>query len=105
MPIVRTFVPLKNNGMKDGDLGRDKIDFGNGKISKVFLALFFPTLVGMIFNSALTIIDGVFVGQGVNADGIASVNIVAPLFMVATGIGLMFGIGSSVIASITPVRG
>ncbi len=100
MPIIRTFVPLKNNGMKDGDLGRDKIDFGNGKISKVFLALFFPTLVGMIFNSALTIIDGVFVGQGVNADGIASVNIVAPLFMVATGIGLMFGIGSSVIASI-----
>lgn len=30
----------------------------------------------------------------------AAVNIVAPIFMVATGIGLMFGIGASVIASI-----
>ena len=33
-------------------------------------------------------------------NGIAAVNIIAPLFMVVTGIGLMFGIGSSVIASI-----
>ncbi|MDE5639832.1 MAG: polysaccharide biosynthesis C-terminal domain-containing protein, partial [Odoribacter sp.] len=31
---------------------------------------------------------------------IAAVNIVAPLFMIATGIGLMFGIGASVVASI-----
>lgn len=58
----------------------------------------------MIFNSALTIIDGVFVGQGVGADGIAAVNIVAPIFMMSTGIGLLFGIGSSVVASIHLAR-
>jgi len=82
------------------NLDRDKIDFGNGKIGPLFRALFFPTLIGMIFNSALTLIDGIFVGQGVGAEGIAAVNIVAPIFMIATGIGLMFGIGSSVVASI-----
>lgn len=85
---------------KDRNLTRDKIDFGDGKIGPLFRALFFPTLVGMIFNSALTLIDGIFVGQGVGANGIAAVNIVAPIFMVSTGLGLMFGIGSSVIASI-----
>ena len=66
----------------------------------MFRSLFFPTLVGMIFNSALTVIDGIFVGRGVGIEGIAAVNIVAPVFMVITGIGLMFVIGASVIASI-----
>lgn len=85
---------------KDRHLDRDKLDFGNERIPKLFRQLFFPTLVGMVFNALLTIIDGVFVGQGVGANGIAAVNIVAPLFMVVTGLGLMFGIGASVIASI-----
>ncbi|WP_270568766.1 MATE family efflux transporter [Coprobacter secundus] len=86
--------------MENRNLDRDKLDFAKGEIGPLFRALFFPTLVGMIFNSALTLIDGIFVGQGVGAEGIAAVNIVAPIFMVATGIGLMFGIGSSVVASI-----
>lgn len=81
-------------------MNQDKIDFGKDKIGPLFRAIFIPTLVGMIFNTALTIIDGIFVGQGVGADGIAAVNIVAPIFMVCTGIGLMLGIGSSVLASI-----
>lgn len=82
------------------DKNRDSIDFGKDGIWRLFRTIFFPTLVGMIFNSALTIIDGIFVGQGVGADGIAAVNIVAPIFMVSTGIGLLFGIGASVVASI-----
>ena len=82
------------------NLQRDKLNFGNGKIGVLFRAMFFPTLIAMIFNSALTVIDGIFVGHGAGADGIAAVNIVAPIFMFATGIGLMFGIGSSVVASI-----
>lgn len=86
--------------MKDRRLDRDRLDFGGGKIGALFRALFFPTLVGMIFNSALTLIDGIFVGHGVGPDGIAAVNIVAPVFMVVTGIGLMFGIGASVVAGI-----
>ena len=82
------------------NLDRDKLDFGNGKIGRLFRAIFFPTLIGMIFNSVLTLIDGMFVGHGAGANGIAAVNIVAPLFMLTTGIGLMLGIGASVIASI-----
>lgn len=91
---------VKRYVMKERNLDRDKLDFGNGKIGMLFRSLFFPTLIGMIFNSVLTIIDGVFVGQGVGADGIAAVNIVAPIFLVCTGLGLMLGIGASVIASI-----
>lgn len=82
------------------NLDRDRLDFGKGKIGRLFRALFFPTLTAMIFNSVLTFVDGIFVGQGVGPDGLAAVNIIAPIFMIATGIGLMFGIGASVIASI-----
>ncbi len=85
---------------KDSDLTHDSLDFAGGDIPRLFRAIFFPTLVGMVFNALLTIIDGIFVGHGVGPDGIAAVNIVAPLFMVVTGLGLMFGIGASVIASI-----
>lgn len=81
------------------DTTRDQIDFGSGKIGPLFRKMFFPTLVGMIFMSAQTIIDGILVGRGVGAEGIAAVNIVAPIWTVVTGIGLMFGIGASVIAS------
>lgn len=79
---------------------RDSLDFGNAKIGSLFKALFFPTLVGMVFNSILNICDGMFVGHGVGADALAAINIVAPLFLVCTGIGLMFGIGASVIGGI-----
>ena len=85
---------------KERNLNRDSLDFGNDNIPKLFRTLFFPTLIGMVFNAVLTIIDGIFVGQGVGPNGIAAVNIVAPLFLVVTGTGLMFGIGASVIASI-----
>lgn len=81
------------------------LDYAGGKISRLFSKMFFPTLLGLIFNALLTIIDGIFVGQGVGPDGIAAVNIIAPLFMIVTGSGLMFGIGSSVIAGIAISRG
>ncbi len=81
------------------DITRDKIDFGSDKIGPLFRKMFFPTLVGMLFMSAQTLIDGVLVGRGVGAEGIAAVNIVAPIWMVVTGLGLMFGIGASVVAS------
>ena len=86
-------------------MDRDKLDFGNGKINALFRAMFFPTLVGMVFNSVLNICDGMFVGHGVGSNALAAINIVAPLFLVCTGIGLMFGIGASVIGGIRLAEG
>lgn len=81
------------------------LDYGGGRIGRLFAKMFFPTLLGLIFNALITIVDGIFVGQGVGPDGIAAVNIIAPLFMVVTGLGLMFGIGSSVVAGIAIAHG
>lgn len=81
------------------------MDLKTDNISVLFKKYFIPTLLGMLSMSAVTAIDGVFVGHGIGSDGIAAVNICIPLLMIFTGIGLMAGIGSSVISSIYLSKG
>ena len=69
---------------------RDSIDFKNTDIKTLFRKLLLPTVLGMIFSALFVITDGIFVGKG----------IVAPLWLFSTGVGLMFGVGASVVASI-----
>lgn len=79
---------------------RDSIDFKNMDIAALFRKLLLPTVLGMIFSALFVITDGIFVGKGVGSDALAAVNIVAPLWLFSTGVGLMFGVGASVVASI-----
>ena len=79
---------------------QDSIDFGTMNIPKLFRMMFIPTLLGMVLSATINIADGIFVGRGVGSDALAAVNIVAPFFMLASGIGLMFGVGASIVASI-----
>ena len=72
---------------------RDAIDFGSLKVSVLFRRLFIPTLCGMLSISAVTVADGIFVGQGVGSDGIAAVNICVPVMLLFTGFGLLMGVG------------
>ena len=88
--------------MKDN---RDSLDFKTEPVGKLFRKMFLPTLVGLVSMVILNITDGAFVGHGVGSDALAAVNIVAPLFLIGTGIGLMYGIGGSVTASIHLSKG
>ena len=81
------------------------MNFAKDKISVLFNKIFYPTLLGMLSICALTAVDGIFVGKGIGSDGIAAVNLCMPLLMILTGVGLMFGIGCSVIASIALSKG
>lgn len=80
---------------------KDSIDFGNMEIPRLFRKLLIPTVLGMVFSAVFVITDGIFVGKGIGSDALAAVNITAPLFMITTGIGLMFGVGASVVAPFT----
>lgn len=50
--------------------------------------------------SAVSTIDGIFVGHGVGADGVAAVNIVVPIYQLIAGLGLMIGSGCSIVSTI-----
>ena len=79
---------------------RDSIDFESSEIGALFRRMLIPTLLGALAMSAMTVIDGIIVGQGVGSVGVASINIVAPIYLIMSGIGLMIGAGCSVVASI-----
>lgn len=84
---------------------RDSIDFASDRIPVLFRKIFLPTLAGMVCMSLMTTIDGVFVGHGVGSDALAAVNIFAPFWMIMTGIGMLFGIGCSVVSSVHLAQG
>lgn len=79
---------------------RDAVDLGTSRVATLFRRYFLPTLFGMLSISAMTAVDGIFIGHGVGSDGIAAVNIGIPLLMIFTGLGLMSGVGCSVVASV-----
>lgn len=84
---------------------RDAIELSTLNVFTLFRKYFIPTLFGMLSISAVTAVDGIFVGHGVGSDGIAAVNICIPMFMLFTGVGLMIGAGCSVVTSIQLSRG
>ena len=81
-------------------MAKDAIDFRNTPVPALYRKLLIPTLLGTLSMSAMTAIDGIFVGHGVGSDGVAAVNIVGPVYQVFSGIGLMLGAGCSVVVSI-----
>lgn len=91
---------IKHEYFVENNMKRDAIDFEKDRVSTLFRKLLIPTLLGTICISAVTAIDGIFVGHGVGADGVAAVNIVVPIYQIISGIGLMIGAGCSVVASV-----
>lgn len=76
------------------------MDLGTADVPKLFRRMFIPTLFGMLSISAVTAVDGIFIGHGVGSDGIAAVNLCVPVMMLFTGLGLMTGAGCSVVAAV-----
>jgi len=79
---------------------RDAIDLGNVHIPTLFRIYLVPTLLGMLALCAVTATDGIFVGRGCGSDALAAVNICISPTMVMMGIGLMLGVGASVVSSL-----
>ncbi|MBR1644718.1 MAG: MATE family efflux transporter [Bacteroidales bacterium] len=86
-------------------MSRESLDFGTMKVTHLFAKLFFPTFLGLFFYAMLNIADGMFVGQGVGSDALAAVNIAAPLYTLATAIGLQLASGVSIVAAVLLSQG
>lgn len=91
--------------MKTEVLQRDPIDLDSAAVGRLFRRFLVPTVLGMLFSAVFILTDGIFVGRGIGSDALAAVNIAAPLFTFGTGLGLMFGMGGSVVASIHLAQG
>lgn len=84
---------------------RDSLDFKSMSVGKLFTKLLVPTIMGIAASALFTVVDGIFVGNGIGSDAMAAVNISAPIFMIITGVGLMFGMGGGILTSINLSQG
>lgn len=67
---------------------------GTEKMSSLFIKFMIPAVISMVIAGTQTIIDGIFLGNFVGPDAMASVNIVQPFMQILTGCGFIISIGS-----------
>lgn len=58
-----------------------------------------PSALAMFISSLYTIIDGIFVGQGVGDSALAAVNVVLPFTIMLFGMATMFAVGGGALVS------
>lgn len=66
-----------------------------GSIGKVYLSYLVPTIIGMLTNSVYCMVDVMFVGKCIGADGLTAFNIAMPIFTIYSSVGLMLGVGGA----------
>ena len=64
------------------------------KIPKVLIKLALPAIIGMLLTAIYNIVDTLFVSM-LGTKAIGAISVVYPLFLLLTGIGLMYGMGSA----------
>lgn len=68
-------------------------------MTKEFFKYAVPSALAMFISSLYTVIDGIFVGQGVGDLALAAVNIVLPFTVMLFGLASMFAIGGGALVS------
>lgn len=84
--------------MKQQDLTRDSV-------SKLFMRYLLPSISATLVTSIYILADTIIVGKGIGEVAVAGLNIVLPLFSFFFGTGLLFGVGGSVLFSISKGQG
>lgn len=67
---------------------------GTEKISKLFIKFSIPAMISMVIAGIQPIIDGIFLGNFVGQNAMASVNIVQPFMQVIIGFSMIISVGS-----------
>ena len=74
-------------------------------VSKIFFRYLMPAIMANMVTSISILADTIIIGKGIGTLAMAALNIVLPLFSIFFGIGLLFGVGGSILMSIARVRG
>ena len=75
------------------------MDLLNSKIKTLYFKYLFAAFGGTLISSIYSIVDMAMVGQYQGPDGTAELAVIAPIWKVIYSLGLLVGIGGSVIFS------
>ncbi|WP_286317336.1 MATE family efflux transporter, partial [Romboutsia ilealis] len=78
----------------------DQKILGTEKLSKLFIKFTIPSIIGMIFVGIQGIIDGLFVGNVLGGNALASVNLVQPYMQIIMAAALIISVGAQSIIGI-----
>ena len=68
---------------------------GTEKTSKLFIKFSIPAILSLTIAGVQTMVDGIFLGNFVGTNAMASVNIAAPFMQLMIGMNLIIGIGGA----------
>ena len=68
---------------------------GTAPIPRLILRFALPSMVGLLANALYNIVDRIFIGHYVGADGLASISIVFPLVLLIVAFASLIGVGSA----------
>ena len=68
--------------------------------SKKLFQYVVPTVLASCSSFLYTIVDGIFVGQGVGTAGLGAVNLAMPYVMIITALGMLMTIGGITMTAI-----
>jgi Na+-driven multidrug efflux pump len=69
--------------------------FEEYSVPKAFLSLVVPTIISQIIIIIYNYADTWFLGRTNNADAVAAINVVMPIFIIMNALANLFGIGGS----------
>ena len=68
----------------------------DGPVFITFLKYALPSILGLVAITTASLVDGMFVGHFVSADGLAAINLLIPYLTLTFGLALMLAIGGAV---------
>lgn len=77
----------------------------NDNVKKLFFRYLIPSVSATLVTSIYVLADTIFIGKGISDTAVAALNIIIPLFSLYFGMGLLFGVGGSVLLSVAKGQG
>ncbi|WP_249313985.1 MATE family efflux transporter [Pseudoalteromonas sp. S2755] len=72
----------------------------DANVTRTFWRYTIPAVVAMMVNGLYQIVDGIFIGHYLGAQGLAAVNLAWPIIGIIIGFGVLVGMGSGSLLSI-----
>ena len=76
------------------------IDLRKSSVQKIFWTYAIPSILMMIVQSTVGLIDSFFIGKYVGPEGLSAITLVMPVMLILVGVATMFAVGGTTLAGI-----
>ncbi len=74
-------------------------------VNRQFWRYVLPTVAAMVVSGLYQLVDGIFIGRYIGADGLAAINVAWPIAGVLYGLGMMVGVGAGALSTLSRGEG